>query len=270
MRIVTILLTGLLLGLFACTSQINSPENESQSNPQDPLPEDGLNILFIGNSLTYVNDLPQMLKRLLLLGEVDVGVIESQSVGNYGLPDHWQRAETREQMNRVGWDLVVLQQGPSATEGRPYLLEYAPLFAGEVSKVGARTALYMVWPDRIRFYDFQGVSDSYRMAAESVNGLLFPAGEAWLNAWEQDELIALYGADGFHPSVTGTYLAALTMFEQVSGESIDNLPNIIPATSGDIELSLELATILKNSAKQANLEFAINTPLSTSSQTTNQ
>ncbi|MCH8125145.1 hypothetical protein IIC38_04175 [candidate division KSB1 bacterium] len=34
--------------------------------------------------------------------------------------------------------------------------------------VKAQTALYMVWPAASRFFDFDGVSDSYKTAAEGV------------------------------------------------------------------------------------------------------
>ena len=54
-----------------------------------------------------------------------------------------------------------MQQGPSATEGRPSLLEYAEFFADEIRAVGAEPALYMVWPSQARSFDFEGVSDSY-------------------------------------------------------------------------------------------------------------
>ena len=249
----------LLMLIIGCSSNKNTPD-DINSNVNTPLPSAGLNILFIGNSLTYSNDLPAMLERLLRLADVEVGHFESQTLPNYGLPDHWQHGETRAQMRRQGWDIFVLQQGPSATEGRPYLLEYAPLFSDEADKVSAKTALYMVWPSRQRFFDFPGVSDSYWTAAVKINGQLYPAGQAWLEAWSMDPDIGLYAGDGFHPSVIGTYLAALTMFEQLSGHSLNDLPDYIPASSGDIQLDPSVATMLRQAASTANAKWATNYP----------
>jgi hypothetical protein len=114
--------------------------------------------------------------------------------------------------------VVVLQQGPSALpESRRLLIAYTKRFDAEIKKAGARTALYMVWPSRARRGDFQGVSQSYAVAAKEVSGLLIPAGDAWRAAWAADATLPLYGADGFHPSPTGTYLAALVAYEQIFG-----------------------------------------------------
>lgn len=219
----------------------------------------GLKILFIGNSLTYSNNLPEMLLRMLVSADVSVAKIESLSVGGFGLPDHWAY-NGREKIASDNWDVVVLQQGPSATEGRPYLLEYTAKFDQEIKKVGAKTALYMVWPARARFFDFNGVSDSYHTAAVSVSGLLYPAGEAWRAAWRRDPNLQLYGPDEFHPGIHGTYLAALVMFEQLSGLELSQLPAVIPASSGNIPLSDALAKLLQESAHEANQQYGLTYP----------
>lgn len=108
--------------------------------------EDGLRVLFIGNSLSYSNDLPVMLHRMLQYAEIPVAKIESVAFSNFGLQDHWVSGEARTEIATGSWDVVVLQQGPSATEGRPSLLEYSERFAEEIAAAGAQTALYMVWP----------------------------------------------------------------------------------------------------------------------------
>ncbi len=77
----------------------------------------------------------------------------------------------------------------------------------------------MVWPSRSRRGDFEGVSQSYRAAAKTVNGLLLPAGDAWRAAWAIDERLALYSPDGLHPSIAGTYAAALVTYQVIFKES---------------------------------------------------
>ena len=53
-------------------------------------PDADLSILFVGNSLTYTNDLPGMLERMLeAYGDVGEVHVESVAFPNFGLPDHW-------------------------------------------------------------------------------------------------------------------------------------------------------------------------------------
>lgn len=174
-------------------------------------------ILFIGNSLTYANDLPAVVCGLAKAAGRAV-VCESVAKPDFGLEEHWNDGEARKAIAR-GWDLVVLQQGPSALpESRRLLVDYTRRFDAEIRRTGARTALYMVWPSRVRRGDFPGVSQSYAAAANTVGGLLLPVGDAWRKAWGIDAGLALYDADGFHPSYLGTYLAALVIYRQVFNE----------------------------------------------------
>jgi hypothetical protein len=114
----------------------------------------------------------------------------------------------------------------------------------------------MVWPSRAREFDFAGVSDSYQTAAELVAGLLFPAAEAWRAAWRRDPDLALYGPDGFHPSLMGSYLAALVIAGQLGEVDLQALPAEIPTTTGAVSISQEAAALLQAAAAEANAEFA--------------
>ncbi len=235
--------------LLSCPScNAKSPVRETQ--------EDGLRVLFIGNSLTYFNDLPVMLHRMLQYAEIPVARIESVAFANFGLQDHWVNGPARTEIANDDWEVVVLQQGPSATEGRPSLLEYSRRFGEEIAAAGAQTALYMVWPAASRFFDSDGVSDSYKTAADSVDGLLFPGGEAWRAAWRMDAELALYGPDNFHPSRLGSYLVALVMFEQLAQRDPHDLPAVILTADEDINISEELAKLLQDAAVEANAQFA--------------
>ncbi len=230
--------------------------NCGSQTPNGP-PFDGRQILFIGNSLTYSNDLPGMLGAMIDSAGAESTLIQSLALPDYGLADHWATGASAAIASRA-WDIVVLQQGPSATEGRPSLLEFSRRFDVEVAAVGGRTAMYMVWPSLHRFFDFDGVSDSYRMAAEQVDGLLYPAGEAWRAAWRIDSTVALYDRDGFHPSVLGTYAAALVMFEQITGLSPLEAPRSLRTELDGITIEVpdSTANLLQIAAGTANRTFA--------------
>jgi hypothetical protein len=218
-------------------------------------PEEALSVLFVGNSLTYTNDLPGILEMLLESADVGPLYIRSVAYGNFGLEDHWANGTAQATIRRGGWDVVVLQQGPSATEGRPSLLAYSAKFAAIADSIGARTALYMVWPSSDRLFDFNGVSDSYATAARNVGGLLFPAGEAWRAAWARDSNLVLYGPDGFHPSLLGSYVAALVIFGQLASQSPVELPDSFSWEG--LELTSRQARLLQDAAADANAAFAL-------------
>lgn len=179
--------------------------------------ETAIRLLFIGNSLTAANDLPAMVETM---GKASGITIQATAVAkpNFSLEDHWNDGAARRAIEQGTWSFVILQQGPSALpESRVLLNEYVRRFDREIRRRKARTGIYMVWPSAARRADFDGVSASYAGAADLVDGLLMPGGDAWRAAWRRDASLALYGPDGFHPSPLGTYLAALVIFHRVTG-----------------------------------------------------
>lgn len=190
-----------------------------------PAPAPGLSrLLFIGNSLTYENDLPGMVCQLARSVGRKV-VCERLALPDYSLEDHWRSGRARAAIADGKWDVVILQQGPSALpESRRVLVDYTRRFDAEVKAAGGRTALNMVWPSRQRRGDFDGVSQSYRAAAAAVDATLLPVGDAWRNAWAIDRDLPLYAADGFHPSGAGSYLAALVIYRHLVGQPAPATP----------------------------------------------
>lgn len=168
-------------------------------------------ILFVGNSLTYVTDIPA---RVAALAKAMGREAEVKSVAfpAFSLEDHWMDGRALAAIREGGWDLVVLQQGTSAhEEGRTQLIEYARRFAPEIRKAGARPALYMVWPLSDRQRDFPDAIYAYRAAAKAVDGLVLPVGEAWLRVLSKDKRTKLY-SDAIHPSSIGSDLCTLTIY----------------------------------------------------------
>ena len=161
------------------------------------------------------------------------------TAGDFSLEDHWNRGEAQKAIERGKWDLVVLQQGPSALpESRVLLVDYSRKFAEEIRRVGGRPALYMVWPPASRSAEWDQVTESYLAAARAVNGVVFPVGEAFRAAVRRDPGLMLFAGDGFHPSSAGTYLAALVIYAQASNRSpvgISGVARIVNLPLGDIE-----------------------------------
>ncbi|HVR44264.1 MAG TPA: SGNH/GDSL hydrolase family protein [Thermoanaerobaculia bacterium] len=189
-------------------------------------------VLFIGNSLTAGNDLPAMLCRM---AEAVGTTLEcaAETHPNYALNDHGRRGNARRRVSSGTWDLVIMQQGPSSLpDSRDFLIAWSEEWAKEIRKRGGRAALLTVWPSRQRERDFARVIESYRRAAARSGALLIPAGKVWRALLERDPSIPLYGEDGFHPSPTGTWAAALTAYAAIFGSIPDEL--LDPETAGRI------------------------------------
>ncbi|HEX3234155.1 MAG TPA: hypothetical protein VHR41_08150 [Gemmatimonadales bacterium] len=213
----------LTLALTSCGSAASDPPSDAD-----------LRVLFLGNSLTQFNDLPGLVAGIAEAADGPRVTTESVDFGGASLEDLWNQGDALAAIDRGGWDIVVLQQGPSALpESRVLLLRDAGRFAERIRAAGGRPALYMVWPPLDRSGDWDAVTESYTAAARSVDGLLLPAGEAIREALRRKPTLELLAADHFHPTPTGSYLAALVIYAGLSGRSVTGLvqrtaPSTIP------------------------------------------
>lgn len=171
-----------------------------------------LKVLFVGNSLTYTNDLPQIVQELAKHDGVQLQYT-TFLYPNYSLEDHWKEGKVQRAIESQTFDFVVAQQGPSALpESQVLLTDYATRLAEICKKNNVKMALYMVWPSLARSFDLENVIQSYTQAAQKINLLLCPAGLAWKYAWQLEPQLSLYGQDNFHPSLKGSLLASLTIY----------------------------------------------------------
>ena len=214
-------------------------------------------VLFIGNSLTYVNDLPAMIEAVAAQAGLK-GRITCRAVAlpDFGLEEHWNDGRAIRALQQERWTEVVLQQGPSSLpESEAVLRTYTKKFAVEARARGAAVALYSVWPSLSRLASLEAVTLSYTRAAADVDGALVPVGAGWRAAWRRDPTLLLYGPDNFHPSPLGTYLAALMFFEHLTGRSPVGLPD--PSLSKDralrdVRVTAAQLRILQEAAAEAN------------------
>lgn len=226
------------------------------SSAPEPVVHGGHRILFIGNSLTYTNQLPLIVQALADSAGASLQV-ESVTRGGASLEDLWTEGTALRAIERGSWTVVVMQQGPSALpESRVDLRTWTARFAERIAQVGARPALYMVWPAADRAVDFDRVSESYALAAGDVDGMLFPAGEVWRATWRRDPAAPLYGPDGFHPTVAGSYAAALAIYGVLYGPSAQPLPTRLRLRDGTmITLAAPVAATIQEAAAEANERF---------------
>ncbi len=239
------------------------PACSGTSWPQEPTPPTR-RVLFIGNSLTYVNDLPGMVTAAAAAAgsPIETGMAAGP---NLALIDHINGATDALARIRDGhWDYVVLQQGPTTIAiCRDSLVLWTRDLVDRIRAAGAEPALLMVWPTAAEPERFDAVRVSFQTAASAVDGLFLPAGEGWRLALAATPPAPVYGGDGFHPSPTGTYLAALVIVERLTGRDPRTLPTQGSNAGIPAGLMPEMVKALQEWAHTANLRWPSRTPTAT-------
>lgn len=246
-RMTRTLVRTLMMGLaFACGG-----------GPSGPLPPGGKRVLFVGNSLTYVNDLPRTIADLARSIDETPLVYRMVAKPDYALEDHWNDGIER-RIAADGWQFVVMQQGPSSVPAnQEFLRIWTMQFNAAVTAAGARSALFMVWPAEANLSTYDGVRTAYRNAALAVGGIFIPAGEAWRTAWLADPTLALYGDDRFHPSRLGTYLAALVHFEMLYARPAMDLPDTAIVDGTRLQVAPATVAMLQQAAHETVVAWGI-------------
>src|SRR5262249_18504371 len=125
----------------------------------------GRPVLFVGNSLTYVNDVPGIVQTLADSAQGDSLAVEMGGFPDYALIDPWNRGSALAEIQRRRWVFVVLQQGPSSVDAnRDTLRMVTKLFAPYITQAGGSPVLFSAWPTIDRLQDFPRAIESYRLA----------------------------------------------------------------------------------------------------------
>ncbi|MCT4583193.1 MAG: PKD domain-containing protein [Flavobacteriales bacterium] len=194
-----------------------------------------LNVLFLGNSYTGVNNLPSLTAQLATsLG--DTINYDSNTPGGQTLQGHSTNSTSLNKIAQGNWDFVVLQdqsQRPSfppsqvATEVYPYAATLVDSIRS--ANVCTTPLFYMTWgrengdQQNCQFYTpictydgmQQRLRESYLEMTYNNQASVSPVGVAWKYTRDHFPNIDLYTSDGSHPSLAGSYLAACVFYSSM-------------------------------------------------------
>ena len=208
------LLAIIVLALTAC-------------RPPEPATSDPVRILFMGNSYTLQNDLPDMVAALFRSDgfQVEVGM---SAQGSWTLADHAASDESLDMIASGNWDYVILQEQsliPALFEERnKEMYPAARVLDERIRASGAETILFMTWGRKQGlathgFPDYASMQTALSAGtteiAEELGALVAPVGSAWGRAIGDRPGIDLWDSDGSHPSVMGSYLAASVLYATI-------------------------------------------------------
>jgi hypothetical protein len=181
-----------------------------------------IRVLFIGNSYTYVNDLPAM---TTWLASKEKRTLETTTIaeGGYTLEQHWNAGKAIAAIRQGRWDFVVLQeQSTRAVQETASYQAYVRAFELEIRKIKAKTVLYLTWARRDMGNPLElqaSWTKQFMLMAKELKTTVAPVGEAWLKYLQAGSGLDLYQEDGSHPSYAGTYLAACVFYATFYGKS---------------------------------------------------
>ena len=213
------------VGMVLCTFWSYALCGETLSNVEKG---SGESILFIGNSLTYTNDLPKVMEAYVAQAYPDVK-LQTKAIAKPGwtLDQHKADGTALVALRARSWNYVVLQGGRGDTSGgtidgrrffvRPTsFLEAVAFFADQVKAQSGVPILFGGWggggAESARYSE-----QAYELAVHQTKSVLAPVG------FVSDRLrsatgIKLIGPDGIHPTKQGTVLAAVVLAKVMFGE----------------------------------------------------
>lgn len=199
-----------------------------------------LRILFVGNSYTGVNNLPQIFGELAASAGAAVPEIKAATPGGKTLIEHLHLPATLKLIDEGNWDVVVLQgqsQEAALAEEFPnqrtnFLHGAAGLYDRIKTKSPqAQVVLYETWARHADFWKDpkpdQSIGESpaqmqsrirnwyQRAAAQKKDFIIAPVGDAWELNYKNPNALRLHRADHSHPQFNGSYLAALVIYASV-------------------------------------------------------
>jgi|TARA_B110000902_G_C14218229_1_gene554057 PKD repeat protein len=223
-----------------------------------------LDVLFIGNSYTNANNLPQMVSELAL-SFGDTLNFESSIAGGATFSSHSTNINTLNKISQNPWDYVVLQaqsQEPSFSPNQVSndVFPYAQILIDSIesNSICTEPIFFMTWgrkygdQQNCQFYPpictylgmQQRLRQSYLDMTINHNATCSPVGICWKESIAQDSTLNLFSSDNSHPSIYGSYLAACTFYSTIFKKpsiGSDYIPNGI-----DTSTAIFLQTIASN------------------------
>lgn len=207
-----------------------------------------IKVLFIGNSHTYTNDLPGIVRDLMT---ADGHAIQYSEItaGGQTLEWHAQQSATRQTIRSGKFDYVVLQEKSSNFDADTFARGFAALHA-VIAETDAVPLLYMVWSNESKPLAQKVIAQAHLKAARENNTALAAAGVAWDMLRHGEPPLSLY-ADGNHAKPLGSYLAACSIFYTLTGADTQTV-----VTEGD-QLTARLGISAADANRMQQTAFAV-------------
>ena len=173
-----------------------------------------LSILFIGNSHTYYNDMPRLVK--LRADEEGYNCrVTMLAHPNWFLSQHAEEPEARFNILYGKYDYVVLQEHAHPFGPEEEFLNSAIALNKMIREAGSTPVIYECWAKKDEPELQDHMNQVHRHVAEEIGALIAPVGENWWTYKESWPNLEMYDEDGAHASYAGSDFAAKLIWETV-------------------------------------------------------
>lgn len=188
-----------------------------------------IKVLFVGNSFTYYNNLPQVVSAMAKSQDIIIETKHS-TVGGSSLENHWKSERgtlTRIMIELEKWDYVVFNNHSISSINSPdKFFDYSKKFAELVRSKGAEPIFLMTWAYKSNPLMLPEIEKMHKKLCEQTNTNYIPGGPLFASSLKYRPDIELYH-DDIHPSSNGTYLLGLAFYKYFTGKSVSNIPGNI-------------------------------------------
>lgn len=219
--------TNLIVALLALLIMSATVLADKSDKPDPAKDKKTLNVLFIGNSYIFVNNLDVVLKNLALSAKPQIKLNTKRLVkGGSTLERHYNDPETLALIRKVKWDYIILQEQSLRPVIDPEkFYTYAQKLVSEIQKTSAKTVFFMTWARQKKPEMIQPLSTAYTKIAKQMKEQAAPVGLAWDLSLKGNPKLVLHSKDGSHPNKYGTYLAACVFYATLTKQSPEGLSN---------------------------------------------
>ena len=211
------------------------------------------NVLFIGNSYTYTNNMPLMVQTLATAMGDTLNYDES-AIGGYTLQMHCGYAPTLAKIASQKWDVVILQEQSELPAFPPAqvdtaVLPYAHMLDSMIHANDSctQTMFLMTWghangdPPNCDSYtvicNYEGMQErlreSYMLMTQDNQAIVAPVGMAWKTIMDSFPSLWLYIPDSSHPNIDGSYLETCVVYSSLFHQPVSGCGYTAGITAAD-------------------------------------
>ena len=176
-----------------------------------------LNILFIGNSHTYYNDMPLMVQRRAADASYDCRVTLIAHPGWF-LAQYVEEPDVRFNIQYGRYDYVVPQEHAHPFGPEEKFRGAAIVLNKLIREAGGIPVIYEVWAKKTEPDMQEHMNTVHESIAKEIGALIAPVGENWwgyMRSWPE---LNMYAEDGEHASAAGSDFAAKYIWETIRSD----------------------------------------------------
>ena len=173
-----------------------------------------IKILFIGNSHTYMNDLPYLVK---YAAEKDGYACDITMLahGGWYLAQHVRDKEARFNIKYGNYDYIVLQEHAHPFDHINEFFKASMTLNSWADESESRIIFFEPWARKNDDAAQEQMHLAHTKITEGLNALLAPVGTKWWIYKNNNPDIELYDEDGAHASIAGSKFAARVLWDTI-------------------------------------------------------